>query len=257
MAALFVFGCLVFFALMFFTKSGSGVEDNIKLDNTQEILDLRNKLSELLNKSRYLVKNVIPSLLNKIQNCLNDSEKDFTENAYYPFWNNIENATKDFLSLAELISMLEENGKVYTNIINNFRDNIPKSYPNIFPYGKETKSPQDLLKNYNSLIRKAHTNVNFANIYGHFRTQKILLKGFSTLAEAIENMTHEMNSAFDSLNNSINQNFGVLQDISLSQLKEIKGCRKILDEKLEKIDSSLNYIKYKEIPLNPFERPIN
>ena len=105
-------------------------------------------------------------------------------------------------------------------------------------------------------LEGTQTKFEFANIWEHRKTQKILIAGFQTLEQAINNMKYEILSAINNLNHSIKSEFRELRNIQIEQIRSIEAGNAALNRTLTSMDTKLYYLEYNKKPTTPFVRPL-
>lgn len=173
---------------------------------------------------------------------LDRAEQDFNDGAFSPFWSSIEDAINNMLKLNEAIENIELTAQDHTDLAKYFLklpDANSSSLPN-FPIKINeiranliTNSPNQRL---NALVRKAHTNFNFATIFEQRKTNNLLIKGFENLSQGIEGIGSKMMSSITSLNDQLVE---ISQDIN-SQLANFSSHAQHLNSNIENLNASSN-----------------
>ena len=211
------------------------------------------QLNNILEKSHEIVERILPHFEASAINNLKIANVDFADNALYPFWERIEETCKDLGCYKEAVDQLVVNGEIYSKVLIGKRHNFPTP----FPIGTNVSISQNVLDDFNFIVREAHRKPDFANIYGHYKTHKILIAGFQTLAEAINNMKDAIVSAISSLKHSIKSDFRELKNIQIEQLKSYETSQAAINNTLTSMDKKLYYMEYHKKPTTPFIRPFN
>jgi len=155
---------------------------------------LTHELHELLQQSQHLL-SVLPSFLNGSEEWLQHAQHEFGAHAYSPFWDDIEKAALALGRFAETVSQLSSNAARYRTILQNRRHSFP-SFP-VTAY--EIPDPRPAIEALRGLVRKGQTNIDFAQIWEHHKTHKILILGFNTLAEVIGDAGGKLDRRLDEL----------------------------------------------------------
>lgn len=211
------------------------------------------KLNSILEKSNEIVNEILPCFENTAINNLKIAATDFNDNALYPFWERIEEICNNLGAYKEAVDQLILNGELYSKALASKRHNFPTP----FPFGTSISISQNVFDDFYSIVRRAHTNSDFANIYGHYKSHKILIAGFQTLADAINNMNNSIISSIDNLEQSIKSDFRELKNFQIQQLETFKKSQYTLNNTLNSMDQKLYYIQYKKQPRTPFIRKFN
>ncbi len=214
---------------------------------------LSKQMNDILSKSEEIVTTILPYYEESTVQSLNHAQNDFNDNAISPFWDRIEDASKSLAYYKEAVDQLVYNGELYTQILKNEKHNFPLP----FPIGTSISIQQDILDEYNSAVRKAQSKFEFANIWEHRKTQKILIEGFANLEQAIKNMRDSILSAIGELNHSLKSEFRELKNLQIKQINSIEEGNEALNTTLSSMNSKLYYMQYNKKPITPFVRPIS
>lgn len=211
------------------------------------------QLNGILEKSEEIVNNILPYFESSANRSIEQAKIDFAENALSPFWNKIEEASNFLGCYKEAVDQLVFNGEIYSKILDGKNHNFPIP----FPIGTNISISQSMLEDFNATIRKAQSNFEFANIWEHRKTQKILVAGFKTLEQAINNMKDAVVSAIYDLKYSIRSEFKELKNIQIEQIQSFEASQLELNNTLKSMDTKLYYMQYHKKPNTPFLRSFN
>ena len=145
----------------------------------------------------------LPTHLRSAEECLNMAEFEFSEGAFAPFWDAIEEAVNRLGYFDQGVNKIEENLSRYTKLIMKF-ERIPPKFPlankSVDKISISTLTSERMKK----IVRKAQQNFQFATIYEQRKTNKILIAGFGNLSRALNRMTYQITNSIDNLYNSVN-----------------------------------------------------
>lgn len=210
------------------------------------------QLNEILEKSEEIVNKILPYFETSALKSIDTAKVDFSDNAISPFWDRIEESSKSLACYKEAVDQLIVNGEIYSKILEGKKHNFPRP----FPIGTNISISENTLVEFNSTIRKAQTKFEFTNIWEHRKTQKILIAGFQTLEQAINNMKDEILSAIHNLDHSIKSEFRDLKNIQIEQIRTFQAGHTALNNTLTSMDTKLYYMQYNKKPMTPFVRPL-
>lgn len=233
------------FNLEFFNKELKRV---LKANEESELYS--KKLNEILTRSEEIVHEILPYFETSAQKCIEIAKVDFAENAISPFWDKIEEVSNFLGCYKEAVDQLVYNYEIYSKVLDGKKHNFPTP----FPFGTNIYISQTILEDFSTIIRKAQSKFEFANIWEHRKTQKILIAGFRTLEQAINNMRDAIVVAINNLKRSIKSDFRQLQNIQLEQLKSFESSHRTLNDTLTSMDTKLYYMQYHKQPTTPFIR---
>ena len=93
--------------------------------------------------------------------------------------------------------------------------------------------PNSILKEFNRIFRMAQKDFQFASIWEHRQTRNVLIAGFSTLGEVINNLEYTINASLSDLQYSVSRGFD-------SSIHEQRQTQKQIDEYGEVIENYLS-----------------
>jgi uncharacterized protein YfcZ (UPF0381/DUF406 family) len=184
---------------------------------------------------------LLPQYLDSAEKELDQAEVDFADGAFAPFWDSIENAAKYLAHFNEGIQRIKSNATYYTELIGKYRDTPPQ-----FPLARQSIEKLGVGKataeRMQAIVRKAQCNFQFAMIYEQRKTNKILIAGFTDLAQALEEMTWQITASINDLTGSVNDSMRVIHsrlgdiiEITSQQYKERSSREKKALEMLDNI----------------------
>lgn len=172
----------------------------------------RDSLEKLLEESRELFIS-FNQLVLSANASIDEAEREFKENAYAPFWDEIENATNILAQYQYDVNRLRSNAKTYKSRAKKINISIPEF--NV-PLGGITDARPVAIR-LKGTVRMAQKNFQFAMIYEQRKTNQLLYSGFGTLASAINSMHNSITNALDNLSNTLNVSCENLVSISNEQ----------------------------------------
>jgi hypothetical protein len=145
---------------------------------------------------------ILNSLLKDIkvaEHSIDEAEKEFTDGAFAPFWDAVEN-TVTHLALFNLgVQQIHDNFINYMNEKNKLDSTPPPFQINIGSLPIATRT-SDRMRN---IVRRAQKDFHFATIYEQRKTNQLLVKGFMSLGQALNDMTYCITTSIEDLSHSI------------------------------------------------------
>lgn len=134
-------------------------------------------------------------LLQRASSQLKKAETDFSERAFSPFWSRVEEAVSQLGRFEQTLKRIQEQQKSYYATLAGRQHNFP-----IFPVtSQQVPDPSQALQDLTKLTRKGQKDFEFANIFEHRRTRAVLIAGFRTLEQALDNIDITIYHSIDSL----------------------------------------------------------
>jgi hypothetical protein len=166
-------------------------------------VEYHNELSNLNEESLKTFESM-PSELKRAEEHLDQSEREFSDGAFAPFWDSIERAVGCLARFDDKIRQIDRNSARYLAV-------AKKCYVRPGPFSVSSASVTRMTvayatsKRMSGIVRKAQTNFQFSMIYEQRKTNQLLVTGFQNLAQALNEMTWHVTSAIDGLRDSIDR----------------------------------------------------
>lgn len=176
-------------------------------DSLMKILESSLELKYRLNESR-----------SEVNSALTSAIFEFKETAFGPFWDAVENAVQSLNVFRYCTDSLSNNHKKYYSLLNGRRHNFPPfpvmidSIPDITP----------TLSEFRRIVRMGQTNFQFATIWEQRKTREVLIAGFQTLGEAVNNIGTVIESEIKNLKENMTTNI-----VNLTE--EVNETRRTID----------------------------
>lgn len=198
-------------------------------------------------KSKEIINQILPYYESWVKKFIEQAKYEFSENAFSPFWTKIEQASKFLACYKEALTQLCVNSELYNQIIlKNKKHKISLPFP--FPLATDISLSEIVLRDYNQTIRKAQREPTFSIIWEQRRNSEILIGGFGTLENAVNNMSNQITLAIGDLSSSISTGLDSIKYIQKEQLRSFESSTNYLQSTLTSMDNKLYYIQWKEKP---------
>lgn len=248
----FIFGLfasvVIFFILDMRSKAIIGNKlVAIELDkNVKAASSLQDNLNYNLQETNKL-KSDLPTFLRQASDNLERAEFEYKENAYGPFWDAVEQAAQHLAQFNDGASKLKHNTTFYYHALDNVSNHtFPLSYPLQMEDVPETRP---VLNELSRVIRLGQTNYQFANIWEQRRTRQVLIAGFKTLGEALNNLGSVIESSMNDLRTSISANMSALASEQAKTRESLEGFAKQQKQFGDDTSIKLDNIQRKRKPL--------
>ena len=164
---------------------------------------------------------LLPKGLEKAEKYLDQAEVDFSDGAFAPFWDSIEEATKSLSYFVKGIQLIKEKSSQYTKVIGEY-EGVPPQFPLLEQSIEKLGVGTATAKRMDSIVRSAQCNYHFATIYEQRKTNQILVAGFTSLADALREMTWIINDSIADLATSVGET-GLMLNESMSMIQSQIG----------------------------------
>ena len=182
-------------------------------ERQRDLAEQARYLTELnsLNQRAIEAFEVTPQTIEAAERHLDRAEEDFADGAFAPFWDSVERAATSLGACHEKLRLITDNSSKYAELSKKYRGKAgafavsPKAANKL----KLAAATSDRM---NGVVRKAQRNFQFSVIYEQRKTNQILVAGFRSLAEALDEMTWRITSSVDNLATSINKMSSTLDE---------------------------------------------
>ncbi len=245
----------VYIGIRNFLKFGEAKDlNNIKPLTQKELAIIEaefysKNLNSILAKSEEVFTQILPFYELSAKKHMNTAKVDFSDNAFSPFWREIEETSKFLACYKQALNQLCLYSELYMCSLQNKKHDFPIP----FPFATNISISKILLENYKSITRKAQTKKIFSFIWEQRRNTAIQIEGFRTLEHAINNMNTDISFALKELNNSISSDLSQIKYIQKEYLENFNTSQYYMNEMLNSINGKLYYIQWKRKPSGFFE----
>lgn len=174
----------------------------------------------------------LPNNLNQASRWLRQAENEYKDNAFSPFWDAVENAAKHLAAFNDKANQLSQNAVEYYRRLDGRKHTFP-TFPVSIGTVPEASAELNQLRR---VVRMGQTNFQFANIWEHRRTREVLIAGFRTLGEAVNNLGATIEYSVSNLQQSVSSGVAKLVE------EEIK-TREALDRRMLEQNRMLDNIQ--------------
>ena len=171
------------------------------------------QLEQCISTSNQCAAN-LPKLVKESERFLNIAESEFDEGAFAPFWDAIENA-------AIRLGQFENNIRTITYNASEFK-RIGSNAENPPDFQISDRGLPDASRNalrMQDIVRRAQKNFQFATIYEQRKTNQLLVSGFRTLGEVLNNIGDRLETSLDTFSTAVRE-LHVTQQSALSELEK-------------------------------------
>lgn len=126
----------------------------------------------------------LPPLLDQVRYELRKAEDEIGERAYGPFWDRIARVAKLLASYRIRLERLGWLSKEYADLLSG----RCHSFPETLRIQGPVPDPTDLATRLGGLARDGQKDFEFAMIWEHHKTRRVVVEGFSTLENTLRNL---------------------------------------------------------------------
>lgn len=165
--------------------------------------------------------------LNSATDDLKAAEQEFNERAFGPFWERIAAAAEALANYNYELARLVEVGARYRSLLSGQVHYFPERLhaTEIAPH------PHQCLERLRTLARAGQKDFEFAVIWEHHRTRRVLVQGFSTLESTLRNVATSIESA---VHNAATEIVGLFESSTQDVVKAVDRTRDELSEQIRK-----------------------
>lgn len=140
--------------------------------------------------------------LDSAEKSLDQAEVDFGEGAFAPYWDSVQNAAMSLAAYEEAVSGIKDNSSKYIALTKKYK-RTPPEFPVVRRSVEKLGVGTATAKRMQAIVRQAQRDFQFAMIYEQRKTNRILVGGFTNLADALNDMTWRITDSIDSLASSV------------------------------------------------------
>lgn len=141
----------------------------------------------------------LPQLVRESESALDSAEQEFSDGAFAPFWDAVETAATRLATFNNTVQQLIQNSTFHRS-----ESSKLDTRPAPFQLGVDTlPDASHTAHRMRSVVRRAQKDFHFATIYEQRKTNQLLVAGFSTLGQAINELGDRLDSSLESLASSI------------------------------------------------------
>ncbi|MCR4288631.1 MAG: hypothetical protein NUW09_11540 [Deltaproteobacteria bacterium] len=146
-----------------------------------------------------IIFNDMPKEVDLAENALDKAEIEFQDGAFAPFWDAVERAATYLASFDSGIRQITSHSEAYKKEMGNLVATPPPFQIDIKKLPDATRTADRM----QDIVRLAQRNFQFATIYEQRKTNKLLVKGFTSLGQALSEMSSRIETSIDDLSGSI------------------------------------------------------
>lgn len=223
-------------------------QENLRLE--QENLRIRqeewqkgcDELIKIIEQANSVLVNLQNEIIQATNN-LDDAENEFAEGAFAPFWDKIENAAACFSRYEQGLQQIKYLFESYKYKVK-FIEHSPPPFNLNF---KILPRVVDTTTRMNILVRYAQKDFQFSTIYEQRKTNQLLVAGFSSLGQALSEMSYRISDSIKSLSYSISD----LAESSRENTQELMSGLESLKEQIQSdAEASRNHERIEREMLN-------
>lgn len=164
----------------------------------------------------------LPQELSEASNRVRRAEREYSDNAFAPFWDEVEVAMHHLDSFNRGVQQLSQNAQRYYDGLKGRNHTFP-SFP---AYPASLPDPRPVYNELQRIIRMAQRNFQFALIWEQRKTREVLFMGFRTMEQAIDNLAMTTQSSIFDLQSSVSSDMARLVE------EEIKTRETLAEEQI-------------------------
>ncbi|MBZ0170826.1 MAG: hypothetical protein K8E66_00450 [Phycisphaerales bacterium] len=167
-----------------------------------------------------------PRKLSAAEDLLDKASTDYSEGAYAPFWQSIEQAAYLLGSYNDDVVQTSILARRHAELKPRYRGRS-EPFPLSAPSAKATAIADASVQRLNHLVRTAQRSFEFSMIYEQRKTNQLLVAGFTTLAGALEGMGQRLSSSIGELTAAVESSSAGLRDSmdAVAQATQDQGAR--------------------------------
>jgi DNA anti-recombination protein RmuC len=187
-------------------------EAKIVADKSSKIAAERNRILSMERLASHVssVADSLPQHLNEAKRSITVAEREFGEGMLDPFWDAVESATRSlasFHSSSEELKVALQQFKVLS-----LQCQATSTIPKLRTAEAKIEDPIALSTRLHAIVRQSQRSYDFTNIFHLRRTNAILINGFTTFGQALNDMGEKIREAVATVSESVNSLESTVRD---------------------------------------------
>lgn len=174
----------------------------------------------------------LPRLIGRVENDLEKAEEELGDRVFSPFWERIASAAEALAQYNQNTVRLATLGKNYHLLL----DGETHSFPQRLNVAQLAPHPGECVEKLRTLVRAGQRDFEFAVIWEHHRTRRVLVEGFSTLESTLRDVGGSLAIA---INDAAAEITGLFERSTKDVSQAVEVARDELTEGLKKIEDEL------------------
>ncbi|MDE0315381.1 MAG: hypothetical protein OXM61_10800 [Candidatus Poribacteria bacterium] len=164
-------------------------------------------IGDIVRNSENCFSNIYKNL-REARKVLDEAETHFNERAYSPFWDSVEKVALELGHFSENLVLLSSHLEVYLEWVPLYHET-----PSKFPVTSEEFSKlyklgvkNALAKRMEEIVGNAQRDYQFASIFEQRKTHKLLVAGFNSFADVLNEVGNQITDQVEYLNTTVQAN---------------------------------------------------
>jgi hypothetical protein len=137
----------------------------------------------------------LAALLNECDAVVDDAQTEFKARRFAVFWDRIEQAAAKLAELQKRIDELRSLQQFYVARLQGYEHNFSAFLPGC----RAIPANVPTIERYYDLVRKAQADIDFALIWEHRQTRAVMIAGFTTLGDMVQNVGSSLQQSLQQL----------------------------------------------------------
>ncbi len=179
----------------------------------------------------------ISARVSRAESAISLAEREFEDKLLDPFWDAIEIATTELAMVETLVKKFDANVKSYLHESKHVVMFRIKELPRISPDMNQLSRITEIYDRLRKSVREAQRSADYSTIFHLRRTNKILVEGFTTLGQALNDLGDRLERSIDAVAISVldlGEKYDRAADGVLEEIRNIKAIN----------EEALTYEKY-------------
>jgi hypothetical protein len=142
----------------------------------------------------------IPNSLREAEAWVGQAKHEYSESAFTPFWEAVEGAAEQLALCSASARRLNMESNRYYELLSMKRHNFPLN-----PIRGPVPDPGATIAAFKAIVRKGQTNPQCAMFWELRATRHVIIAGFSSLGEAVNNVSFSLSTALEELSASLSR----------------------------------------------------
>ncbi|HEX4693388.1 hypothetical protein [Sphingomonas sp.] len=230
------------------------IRENQRQQHLREQSDLKSRIGSC-REGAVIIYHELPGFLLKVEESLDKAENNFSDKAFSPFWQAIEDALTHLSQVDKSLNNINWQSEYYVELCSSYEQSespFPIVKVDTVRVRKSSMLAEDRMQ---TIVAKAQRVYEFSTIYEQRRTTSVLISGFANLGQAINGLRAQIEHSFDQLSSQLESMESGMKGRHSELIGTIESASRAQVEAMESVSSEIN--KYTDVSNAASERASN
>lgn len=210
--------------------------EHIRRLHADEVARLEGEAAQLFFRAS-AAGNALQAELSSTNEALDNADREFSDGAFSPFWDEIEQAVRHLAKFQECLKTIEETSRSY----NLLAPKLTHAKPIDVGISK-MPDVQTASRRLQEKVRLAQKSFEFASIYEQRRANQLLISNFDNLGDAVSRIGSHLTASLTQLGNHIDGQLSRLDEQNSANLAELESLNRSIKDQVQNKASTVDVL---------------